>query len=598
MVRLDRREFLAGLTGSLAVVSLHAASARAAPQAGRPQDYGATSVALKSCWLDVCAPFVVEDSKLGLGTEILLTATCFPGADGFRNSEYGTEYTVELFDAQGREIQLGSAGRMVIPAMRPRVLRVSQLAGKKNFWGGARIRLAPSGPKQVTHAGDLFSAGFVRWHMPSNFDNVHAHPAAPAQMTGKFFYSMPFPALGEYHCAFALFNPGDEESYGIIKLYSPVGHVTIEKPYRLRPHTTQLFTLADMKPAQSPAEALRITPAPDSPLQKGGVVMVANEGEAVPYAYTFMKGRSGSSFTVEHPLHFADRPVKEGRKNPYGANRSFPAEAFLYTPLVFSGRSLGGVTLESRFYLSASRWREETLWLMPFVTDSRGLIAWVSNRDEGLAERVEPASAAELGLLRLGEFCSCRLDAHRLPLEPNFSGGFGVATIPPTSHSLMKSEVRAREWGRVAFTHFRPGGHFHKRYRTADQRGNLASDYVVSGCQVRGSRTARQLDCLLCVMNIEFEDERTGSPRLQLFGPSGLVAEKALGEFPPLACRHVLLSELFPELQTEPGQPLTLRMLDASAMTVVSVLHLDYIRHDLALEHGSDRHSTYGDFKC
>jgi hypothetical protein len=598
-VRLHRREFLAGLTGSVAAVSLRASAAPQAPQqAGKPQEYGATAVALKSCWLDVCAPFVAEDSKLGLSTEILLTATCFPGEDGFRNSDYGTEYTVELFDARGREVSLGSSARMTIPAMRPRVLRIGELIGRKNFWGGARIRLAPSGPKQVTHAGDLFSAGFVRWNLPANFDNVHAHPAAPAQMTGKFFYSMPFPALDEYHCAFAIFNPGEEESFGVIKLFEPMGRVAVERPYRLRPHAAQVFTLADMKPADSPAEALKIAPAPDSLHRRGGVVMMANESDAVPYAYTFMKGRSGGSFTVEHPLHFADRPVKEGRINPYGANRSFPAEAFLYTPLLFAGCKIGGLSLESRIYLSASRWREEKLWLMPFVTDSRGMINWVSNRDEALAQRVEPSSAAELGLLRLGEFCSCRLDARRLPLEANFSGGFGVATIPPTSHSLMKAEVRAPEWGRVAFTHFRPGGHFHKRYRTADQRGNLATDYVVSGCQVRGSASARKLDCLLCVMNIEFEDERTGWPRVQLFGPSGLLAEKSLGEFPPLACRHLLLSELFPDLQTAPGQPLTLRMLDASAMTVVSVLHLDYEKRDLALEHGSDRHSTYGDFKC
>jgi hypothetical protein len=311
-----------------------------------------------------------------------------------------------------------------------------------------------------------------------------------------------------------------------------------------------------------------------------------------------MKGRMGASFTVEHPLHFADRPVNPGRKSPYGPNRSFPAEAFLYTPLLFNGKRIGGLTLESRLYLSASRWREEWLWMMPFVTNDNGMIAWVSNRDEKLAERVTPAEATDQGLIKLSQFQSCRLDVRTMPLPDAYGGGFGVATLPPTSHSLNKVEVRAKEWGRVAFTHFRPGGHFHKKYITAADRGASMTDYVVSGLQVRGTADRPKLDSVLAVMNIEFEDERTGMPKIQLFGSSGLLAEKELGEFPPLACRHFLLSELFPGLQTEPGQPLTLRMLDTKAMTVVSVIHLDYERRDLALEHGSDRFSTAGDFRC
>ena len=35
-----------------------------------------------------------------------------------------------------------------------------------------------------------------------------------------------------------------------------------------------------------------------------------------------------------------------------------------------------------------------------------------------------------------------------------------------------------------------------------------------------------------------------------------------------------------------------------AAVMIVSALHLDYERRDLALEHGSDRHSTFQDFKC
>jgi hypothetical protein len=131
-----------------------------------------------------------------------------------------------------------------------------------------------------------------------------------------------------------------------------------------------------------------------------------------------------------------------------------------------------------------------------------------------------------------------------------------------------------------------------------DDRGSLASDYIVSGAHVIGSAANRKRDCLLALMNIEFEDENTGTPKLQLFGPSGLIGEKQLPDFPALACRHMLLSELFPGVQSDPGHPFTVRMQVANAMMIVSALHLDYERRDLALEHGSDRHSTFQDFKC
>jgi hypothetical protein len=588
---LDRRTFLAGLTGSL--VAAGAGRGLAQQYENKP----AQLVTGKKCWLDVAAPFVLVDPKLQLSTELLLTATCFPGTEGFRDSQYATEYEVLLYDARGKEINLGSARRTTISAMRPTVLRMNEVVDRRAFWGSAKIRVAPRG-NQTTHAGDLFSAGFVRWNTPSNFDNVHAHPAAPAQARGRFFYSMPFPALDEYHCAFAVFNPSDDESAGVVRLVEPRGRTVVERRYRLRPHETILYSLVDLRLAGSPGEALAIAPAPKNELRQGGVVAVINDTEAVAFAYTLMKGRNGNVFTVEHPLHFADAPVKPARTSPYGPNRTFPAEALLFTPMLFNGKSYGGVELESRLYLSASRWREEALWVMPFVTDGRGTIAWVSNQDDRFAERVAPAAAVDQGLLRLGFFQSCRMDARTLPLPPGFSGSFATATAPPTSHSLMKVEVRAKNWDRACFTHFRPGGPAHKRYRSVAERGGLASDYIISGCQVRGTAADRKYDSLLAVMNIEFTSETLGHPKLELFGPRGFIAEKQLGEFPPLACRHLLLSELFPDMQTEPGQPLTVRMVEQDAMMVVSVLHMDYERRDIAMDHGSDRHSTYLDYGC
>jgi len=599
MFTIDRRTFLSGLAGSFFVSADRVLGAPQYPQAAKvAAAETATGQAAAACWLDVAAPFVVVDPAQQLTTQMLLTATCFPGIEGYREQHYATEYQILLYDQTGKEIKLDNAGKLEIPAMRPTLVDLKTLAGRDSFFGGAKIRLAPSA-NQVPRAGDLFSAGFMRWNFPGNFDNVHAHPAPPQQVVGHYNYSMPFPALSEYHCAFALFNPNDEESFGVVRVVDRLGRTAAQNPFRLVPHQTRLYSMADLKEVKNPGEALAIAPLNNDKLADGGVVVVHNESEKVPFAYTLMKGRTGNSFTVEHPLHFsADAPVKPARETPYGPNRSFPASALLYTPLLFRGMRVGDLQLDSRLYLSSSRWAEEALWLMPFATTEDGQIGWVSNRDEQFAQRVLPSEVTSQGLLRLTEFQSCRIDARSLPLPDGYSGGFGVATIPKTSHSLLKVEVMAREWRRVAFTHFRPGGATAKSYRDVADRGKLASDYIVSGAHIIGGATDRKRDCVLAIMNIEFEDDQTGTPKLQLFGPQGLVAEKQLGDFPPLACRHLVLSQLFPGVQSDPAHPFTVRMQVANAMMVVSAVHLDYERRDLALEHGSDRHSTFQDFKC
>jgi hypothetical protein len=587
MSPIDRRAFLSGLAGSLLTASASAQQSLPAP----PPSSGV-------CWLDVAAPFIAVDPTQDLATQLLLTATCFPGADGYRDTRNATEYQILLYDHTGKEIKLDNAGKLEITAMRPMLLDVQRLAGRDAFYGGAKVRVAPS-PGQMPRAGDLFSAGFVRWDLPNNFDNVHAHPAPPQQVVGRFNYSMPFPPLSEYHCAFSLFNPNDEESYGNVRLVDRLGRTVVRRPYELRPHQTILYTVADLKTAETPGEAFAIAPLREPKLKDGGVIVVHNDSERVAFAYIFMKGRSGGSFTVEHPLHFsADVPMKPARSTPFGAKGAFPAQALVYTPMVFKNLRIGELQLESRLYLSASRWIEEALWMLPFVTTGEGTIAWVSNRDEQYAKRIQPAAVTDQGAVRLSEFQSCMIAANELPLPDGFSGGFGAATIPKTSHSLNKVEVRAVNWGRTAMTHFRPGGSIAKSYRQADLRGNLASDYIVSGAHIIGGRSNRKRDCLLAIMNIEFEDDNTGAPRLQLFGPAGLVGEKQLGDFPPLACRHLLLSELFPGVQSGPAHPFTVRMEAANALMVVSALHIDYERKDIALEHGSDRHSTFQDFKC
>ena len=148
MFTTDRRSFLASLAGSvLAGETVSAAAPPATQQSG-------------ACWLDVAAPFVVVDPAQQLSTELLLTATCFPGIDGYKNSHYATEYQILLFDASGKEIKLENGGRLSIPALRPTLLSMKELSGRDAFVGGAKVRVAPS-PHQVPRAGDLFSAGFV-----------------------------------------------------------------------------------------------------------------------------------------------------------------------------------------------------------------------------------------------------------------------------------------------------------------------------------------------------------------------------------------------------------------------------------------------------
>jgi hypothetical protein len=572
---MQRRTFLTGLTGALVN-----APAEPAP-----------------CWLDVAAPFVVVDPAQQITTELLLTATCFPGIDGFRDTHYATEYQVALYDHTGAEIPLDSGGKLEVGSLRPTLLNLRDWAKRDAFFGSAKVRVAPS-PHQVPHAGDLFSAGFVRWNLPGNFDNIHAQPAAPQQLVGHFNYSMPFPPLSEYHCALALFNLDDEESWGVVRVVDRMGRDVAQRPYRLRPHQTTLYTMGGLKTAGTPGEALAIAPLHEPKLSAGGTVVVRNDSDKAAFAYTVMKGRTGGSFTVEHPLHFATGlPVKPARATPYGAKGAFPAEGMVFTPMLFRGAVVAGVKLESRMFLSASRWLEEALWMLPFVTTGAGKIAWVSNQDAAFPDRVTPSLVSN-GAIRLTEFQSCSIDAASLPIPEGFTGGFGASTIPRTSHSLNKVEVRAVNWGRVAMTHFRPGGTVANSIRTVDNRGGLASDYIVSGVHVIGSAANRKRDSMLALMNIEVDSQQVGVPLLQLFGPGGLLAERRLGEYPPLACRHFLVSDIFPGVQSDPAHPFTIRMQVKDAMMIVSALHFDYERRDLALEHGSDRHSTFRDYKC
>src|SRR5262249_32008238 len=206
-----------------------------------------------------------------------------------------------------------------------------------------------------------------------------------------------------------------------------------------------------------------------------------------------------------------------------------------------------------------------------------------------------PEQQIERGIIKLAPNQSCILDCSQLPLPKTFSGGMSLAVAPTTNHTLMKIEISVKEWGAQAFTHFRPGLQSARGYQATKQRGSLATDYVACGASFErnGDRIVR--DEIIGIVNVD-DQSIVGHPTLEVFASGGLVTRITLGEVPIFGCRHYLLSEL--SSGKIAAQDLTLRLVDERATLLMSVLHLDYVRRDLALDHGSDRFLTFNDYGC
>jgi len=102
-------------------------------------------------------------------------------------------------------------------------------------------------------------------------------------------------------------------------------------------------------------------------------------------------------------------------------------------------------------------------------------------------------------------------------------------------------------------------------------------------------------DEVIAVINID-DKNIPGNPTLEIFTSSGLTTRVRLGDVPAYSCRHYLLSAL---LSGKIGaNDLSLRLVDEQATLLMSVLHLDYERRDIAADHGSDRFSTFSEFTC
>ncbi len=553
------------------------------------------------CWLDVCAPFIAEDSEIGLHSEIVLTSDTFVGRRGYEDGADATEYEIYLYDAAGNPIGAGGiAKRLVVPAMQMTVLSVRDILGSaQKFWGGMRIRLRPKS-REPMHATDLFSSAFVRWKTDTSFDNVHANPdPLQWQRADQFFYSMPFPPLAEYGSIFSLFNPYAERSLGTITLHDQLGSKLKELAYELAPHSSLLL---DLREGAFTNDARRAFVWPGEKNQReaklintdGGTIAVTNQpGSVKGFGYLLIKRAGERRFSVEHPIHQAPfKPVPAPA--PFDSSGRFRAKNILYTPLLFRSKTIGGLTLSSRFHLSSGAPLEEFLWLNPFITDADGNVAWQITPETKLPETI-PVKQIERGIIRLGGTQSCILDCSQLSLPKTFAGGLSLAVAPTTNHTLMKVEISVKEWGAHAFTHFRPGLQSARGYQAPAPRGGLATDYVTSGARLERSGNRIVRDEVIGVMNID-DKNVSGRPTLEIFGPRGLVARVDLGEVPGFACRHYLLSQL-PFERIAPLD-LSLRLLDERATLLMSVVHLDYGRRDLALDHGSDRFSTFNDYGC
>lgn len=602
MTRLNRRGFLTLTSSSLlSLATIRSLSATPSDSLSINQGYGPPAPPGKTCWLDVCAPLVIQDPSIGFESEIVLTSDNFIGAKGYADANDATEYEIYLFDSEGRTFgDDGVSKRLVVPAMHTTVLSVGDIVGRHmHFWGGLKIRLRPK-TRVPTHASDLFSSAFIRWKTKESFANVHANPdPLQWQRSDSFFYSMPFPPLKEYECLYSLFNPYLERTSGVVTLYDQFGVRLRELPYDVGAHSSVLLDLRKGEYISSVKDSFANGSLAHSfkalkGTERGGTIAVTNKkGSVKNFGYLLIKQARGSRFSVEHPIHQQSYKPHPSAL-PFDSVGRLKAKNILYTPLVFNSRKIGGITLDSRFHLSSGAPVEENLWLSPFITDASGSVAWQMG-----SESPHPKSISEKQIerdaIKLGGQQSCILDPTQLPLPKGFSGGLSLAISPHSNHTLMKVELRAAEWDAQTFTHFRPGLAAARAYQKPQHRSGLATDYICSGAKFEQKAGAQFFDEIIAIVNID-DKNVAGDPTLEVFAAGGLVTRLALGSVPGFSGRHYLLSDLVSG--KIPANDLSLRLIDEQATLLMSVIHLDYQRRDLAADHGSDRFSTYSEFTC
>ncbi|HEX3186015.1 MAG TPA: hypothetical protein VHQ94_14545 [Pyrinomonadaceae bacterium] len=589
MKTLERRSFLSLISNAALGSALYPAL-RFANQN--------TQTSSGTCWLDVCAPFIIQDSALGIESEIVLTADNFLGPTGYADGADATEYQVFLYDFEGHPLgESGVARRLTAEAMRTTVIPVSELVGpRKSFWGGMKVRLRPK-TRTPSHASDLFSSAFVRWKSRDSFTNVHANPdPLQWQRADSFFYSMPFPPLDDYDCVYSLFNPYSERSAGALTLYDQFGATLKQLPYDLNPHSSVLVDLRKGEYTRSFDETFngKRSAHANRAGTRGGTIAVTNrQGSVKNFGYLLIRHAGTPRFSIEHPIHQPPYNPAAARV-PFDSAGRFKAQNILYTPLVFRAKKIGGITLDSRFHLSSGAPVEEALWLNPFITDGNGKVVWQTADGSKLPASI-PEQQVERGAIKLRGQQSCIFDCSRTDLPKGFSGGLSLAITPLSNHTLMKVEVAVSEWNARAFTHFRPGLASARAYQKNASRAGLGTDYIVAGACLSAHDNKMIRDEIIAVINID-DKSIAGNPTLEIFTSAGLATRVRLGEVPAFSCRHYLLSTL---LSGKIGaNDLSLRLVDDQATLLMSVLHIDYQRRDIAADHGSDRFSTFSEFTC
>jgi hypothetical protein len=356
------------------------------------QTYKVPTMSGQNCWLDLCAPFIVEDHQSGIHSEIVLTSDTFIGKNGHEDHADSTDYEIYLWDVTGKPVGVdGVAKRLTVPAMQTTVIPVREILGDgENFTGGMRVRLRPKS-REPMHASDLFSSAFVRWSTKNSFDNVHANPdPLEWQRPEGFFYSMPFPPLKDYECVFGLFNPYGDTSSGSLFLHDSTGRKVREVFYDLKPHASRFFDLrtgkwiSDVTGAFA-GTAMGLSTSETKPVtEDGGTIAITNQqGSVKSFGYLAIKRPGKQRFSIDHPIHQSPfDPIKSAE--PFDEAGRFKAKNILYTPLAFHSKKIGGVTLDTRFHLSSGAPIEEFLWLNPFLTDSTGEVVWLAKSDADL----------------------------------------------------------------------------------------------------------------------------------------------------------------------------------------------------------------------
>lgn len=598
MKPVERRKFLSQLTSAVGAVLLPLPISSLGAERGSGGKLSNRD--REACWLEVSAPFVVEDSDLGIHSEIVLTADTFSGIKGYADDENFTEYEIYIYDLQGKPVgKNGGPIRLTASAMHTTTLSVRELCDNRDFIGGMKVRLRPRTPVPM-HASDLFSSVFLRVSSRTSFDNVHANPdPLEWQRPDAFFYSMPFPPLKKYEVIYSLFNPYSDSSTGMLAIHDEYGRVLTEMPYELKPHSSLLFDLRQGVGITDIRGIFSSKPPGNQQRRKlltteGGTIAVTNNVNSVKsFGYVIIKNEESPRFSLDHPIHQSPyNPVNS--KAPFDETGRLKAKNILYTPLLFRSQKIGGITLESRFHLSSGAPQEEYLWLNPLITSQSGEVAWQPTETTRLPSTI-PVKQIERGVIKLGKAQSCILDCSQLAIPKDFSGGLSLAISPLSNHTLMKAEVLVPEWGAHAFTHFRPGLASARAYRKPKERGGLATDYITTGARLMRSAKSIHRNEIVCVLNID-DTGISGDPVLEIFSAAGLEASIKLGGIPGFGHRNYLLSEL---VSGSLGKgDLTLRLIDDEAILLMSVVHIDYVRQDIALDHGSDRFSTFREFDC